>query len=201
MSWIKIKTVDELDPRIQRLYQQLAGDTGQVDRVLQIHSLRPHTLEAHMALYKATLHHSHNDLPVWLLECIGIYVSRLNRCDYCDSHHTVGLRRLIDDDARFAGLDRALSRPLPGEPFNAAEQTAFGYVRKLTITPSEITPGDITDLRNAGFSDGEILEINQVTGYFAYVNRAVLGLGVDSANERLGTSPATDEDILSWAHH
>lgn len=39
--------------------------------------------------------------------------------------------------------------------------------------------GDVAALRGAGFSDAAILDINQVTGYYAYANRLVDGLGVD----------------------
>ena len=38
---------------------------------------------------------------------------------------------------------------------------------------------DVIALRSAGFSDAAILDINQVTGYYAYVNRLADGLGVD----------------------
>ena len=38
---------------------------------------------------------------------------------------------------------------------------------------------DIIALREAGFSDSAILDINQVTGYYAYVNRLADGLGVE----------------------
>ena len=41
---------------------------------------------------------------------------------------------------------------------------------------------DVARLRKAGWADGQILEINQVAGYFAYANRTVTGLGVDSYN-------------------
>ena len=37
---------------------------------------------------------------------------------------------------------------------------------------------DVADLREVGFTDGAILDINQVTGYYAYVNRLADGLGV-----------------------
>jgi alkylhydroperoxidase family enzyme len=39
--------------------------------------------------------------------------------------------------------------------------------------------GDALALRAAGFSDAAILDINQVTGYYAYVNRLANGLGVE----------------------
>jgi len=38
--------------------------------------------------------------------------------------------------------------------------------------------GDVDALREAGLSEVEILDVNQVTGYFAYVNRLADGLGV-----------------------
>ncbi len=38
---------------------------------------------------------------------------------------------------------------------------------------------DVRRLREAGFEDADILDINQVTGYFAFVNRLADGLGVE----------------------
>lgn len=55
----------------------------------------------------------------------------------------------------------------------------LGYVVKLTLTPWEMQSADVDTLREHGFSDAAILDINQVTGYFAYVNRLADGLGVE----------------------
>ena len=55
----------------------------------------------------------------------------------------------------------------------------LAYVEKLTLRPWEMVETDVIDLRKAGFSDSAILDINQVTGYYAYVNRLADGLGVD----------------------
>ena len=59
---------------------------------------------------------------------------------------------------------------------------------------------DIEALRAAGFDDGEILEINQVTAYFAYANRTVLGLGIGLEGDILGLSPNRSEDAGNWTH-
>ena len=200
MSWIKIIPPEAATDAPVEQYKRLASGDGQVDRVLQIHSLRPHTLEAHMGLYKASLHHPANTLPEWLLECIGIFVSRLNRCDYCDSHHSAGLARLLKDEQRMRQLDQALSEALPGTPFSTAEQVMFEYVRQLTLDPSGVQRQQVERMREAGYSDGQILEVNQAAAYFAYVNRCVLGLGVDIAGEALGMSPASSADINHWQH-
>jgi len=53
------------------------------------------------------------------------------------------------------------------------------YVEKLTLRPWEMFEADVIALREAGFSDSAILDINQVTGYYAYVNRLADGLGVE----------------------
>ena len=52
------------------------------------------------------------------------------------------------------------------------------YVEKLTLVPATITEADVQGLRGAGFDDRDILDICEVTAYYAYVNRIAVGLGV-----------------------
>jgi len=59
---------------------------------------------------------------------------------------------------------------------------------------------DIDELRQSGFDDGEILEVNQVSAYFAYANRTVLGLGVDTDGDIIGLSPDDSDDTTNWSH-
>lgn len=53
------------------------------------------------------------------------------------------------------------------------------YAEKLTRTPNRMTHADVETLRNAGWSDDDILAIAEVTAYYAYVNRIADGLGVE----------------------
>ena len=53
------------------------------------------------------------------------------------------------------------------------------YSVKLSREPWNIAEADVQTLRNAGFSNVGILDIVQVTGYYAYVNRLAEGLGVE----------------------
>ena len=55
----------------------------------------------------------------------------------------------------------------------------LSYAEKLTRTPERMTRGDVEMLRDAGWSDADILAIAEVTAYYAYVNRIADGLGVD----------------------
>ncbi len=52
------------------------------------------------------------------------------------------------------------------------------YAVKLTKQPERVTARDLGRLRKAGFSDRDILDICEVTAYYAYANRVANGLGV-----------------------
>lgn len=52
------------------------------------------------------------------------------------------------------------------------------YAAKLTETPGSMQKADLAPMREAGLSDVDILDVNLVTAYFAYVNRVADGLGV-----------------------
>ena len=203
-------SVEEADEPLRAIYARVAGPDGAIDNILTAHSLRPHTLEGHMGLYKAVLHHRGNQLPKWLLETIGVMVSQINRCSYCVDHHLAGLERLLArSPERFAMIKTALARAQ--EPFPAIETAlaealtpsvlaAMRYASALTRDPSSIGADEFKKLREAGLDDGEILEINQVAAYFAYANRTVLGLGCTIDGDTLGHSPGDDDNPDNWAH-
>lgn len=199
MSWIGQIDADNADGELRNLYRQIAGPGGQIDNILQAHSLRPHSLAAHMGLYKAVMHHRANRLPKPLAEMIGICVSALNRCEYCVAHHSAGLRRLLDDQKRCDAICAALAAGEIDARFDRRERTALGYATALTTNPSSVDQAMVDALRDAGLDDGEILEINQVVAYFAYANRTVLGLGVSHEGEKLGLAPGSD-DPADWGH-
>jgi uncharacterized peroxidase-related enzyme len=201
LAYIKVIHPAAAEGKLAELFQRVQAPNGQVDNVLQVHSLRPHTMEGHMALYKAVLHHSGNHLPKWLLESVGVLVSMLNGCGYCARHHGEGLKRLLQaEPGHYEACLEQLQSAQPGPPFTAAQSAALAYARKLTLSPGDIVQQDIDALRTAGLSDGEILEINQVASYFAYANRTVAGLGVSTEGEQLGLSPHDSNDPADWSH-
>ena len=195
MTWINVVSPQSATGRLHKLYERVTSPDGAVDNILQAHSLRPHTLEGHMALYKNVLHHTANETPKWFLELLGVLTSHLNGCAYCVEHHTAGLARLLADPMRAATLRRAVETEEAG-PFTKKERAALAYARKLTLDPAEMVADDVDALRQAGWPDGQVLEINQVVSYFAYANRTVLGLGVSTRGDVLGLSPGGD----GWRH-
>ena len=90
-------------------------------------------------------------------------------------HHGAGLLRLTNDKA----LVDALKVDWRKANLSAADRQMLIYTEKLTLAPWEMVEADVIALREVGFSDAAILDINQVTGYYAFVNRLADGLGVE----------------------
>jgi uncharacterized peroxidase-related enzyme len=57
--------------------------------------------------------------------------------------------------------------------------TLCRYALKLTLRPWDMEERDLSILREVGFSDRDLVDANQVTSYFNYVNRVADGLGVE----------------------
>jgi uncharacterized peroxidase-related enzyme len=200
MTWIKTISYEASEGTLRKLYDRIKGPDNNVDNIMMAHSLRPHTMEGHMAIYKYVLHHPRNELPKTYLETIGVYVSLLNECRYCIDHHFAGLLRLLNDDQRGAQIRAALDARNPATAYEGKELAGLLYVDKLTTNPTSLTRADIGGLRDAGFDDGEILEINQVAAYFNYANRTVLGLGVNTEGDIIGLSPGDSTEPDNWSH-
>ncbi len=200
MAWINTVPYEEADGDLKKLYDRIKGPDDNVDNIMLAHSLRPHSMQGHMTLYKYVLHHPRNTLPKAYLEAIGVYVSSLNKCEYCFLHHFAGMARLIDDAARSDEIRKALESQRPEDAFRSGELAGLRYAAKLTTAADEVSENDIQSLRDSGLDDGEILEINQVTAYFGYANRTVLGLGVGTAGDIIGLSPGDSNDPDNWSH-
>ncbi|MCZ6594746.1 MAG: peroxidase-related enzyme [Bacteroidetes bacterium] len=200
MSWIMTIDYEQAEGPLKRMYDRVKGPDNNIDNVLLIHSLRPHTLTGHMTLYKSVLHNSNNTLPKWFLEAMGVYVSHLNNCDYCVQHHFLGFSRLLDNDEKANQFFECIKDDSLETYFENHYLCGIVYARKLTLDLASITKQDIDELRSVGFTDGEILEINQVTSYFNYVNRMVVGLGVTTEGDIIGLSPNNSDDPKNWSH-
>ncbi len=200
MSWIKTIPYEQADDALLKLYDRVKGPDNNIDNIMLAHSLRPHTMTGHMALYKNVLHHPRNTVEKSFLEMIGVYTSMLNKCHYCIEHHFTGMKLLLDDDTHANNIRQALESENWDKLFDEKTTAALAYVKKLSQAPSTLAKDDIDYLRSRGWEDGEILEINQVTGYFCYANRTVLGLGVNTEGDVLGLSPKDDADEHNWQH-
>lgn len=81
---------------------------------------------------------------------------------------------MIKDEALLEQLKEDYSQA----DLSPADREMLDYATKLTLSPAAVTREDVQSLRDAGFDDRAILDIAQITAYFAFANRTVDGLGV-----------------------
>ena len=75
-------------------------------------------------------------------------------------------------------LAAALRRDHTTAPMSEADRAMLDYAAKLTRHPWQVTPEDLARLREVGFDDRAILQINLIASWFNYINRVADGLGV-----------------------
>lgn len=185
-AWIKMISDEEADKDLLEVLKLARTPHGTVDNVMRVHSLRPNTMRGHVVLYRAALHDDANTLPMWLQETISSYVSILNGCGYSLANHWANARKLLDDDVRADAIEAALHARRPGEVFQGRELALLRYAEKLTLEPAAMVEDDVKALKAEGLDDGQILEANQIVGYFNYVNRLLNGLGVTTDGDIIG---------------
>ena len=186
IAWIRTISPEDADSTLASAYEEALTPHGTVDNVMQAHSLRPHTMLGHIALYRAALHHPDNELPEWFLEAVGTYTSILNGCEYSLAHHAHNARTLLGGGAKGDAAIAALRSREPERAFSGKHLALLNYVHKLTLDAAGMCKADVDRLHEAGATDEEILETNQVCGYFNYVNRHLNGLGVTTAGDQIG---------------
>lgn len=185
-AWIRMISDEEAGPELREVLNLARTPHGTVDNVMRVHSLRPNTMKGHIILYRAALHDDANTLPTWLQETISSYVSILNDCPYSLANHWANARHLIADEKRADAIEKALHARQPQDAFEGCELALLRYAERLTLSPGKMQQTDVEALRREGLDDGQILEANQIVGYFNYVNRLLNGLGVTTDGDVVG---------------
>jgi uncharacterized peroxidase-related enzyme len=77
----------------------------------------------------------------------------------------------------------AIARDFRQATLNAKDKAMLEYAEKITLTPSEVGERDVENLKQAGWSEVEILDIAAVTSYRNFITRIADALGVQLGEE------------------
>ncbi len=58
------------------------------------------------------------------------------------------------------------------------------FAEFLTVSPSSVTREHVQELRNAGWTDEDVIDIVHITAYFNYMVRVADGLGIELQEDR-----------------
>lgn len=180
MSWIEEIEEENSQGELKRIYQKINSKRGKLSNIMKVQSLMPSAMESHLELYLSMMfedrHISREDC-----EIIGVVVSAINGCDYCVNHHAEALSSLWGDEKEV----EQLINQLDDLDISPKKDQMIKHVKKLTKRPEKMLKEDVEALRQVGFSDGDILNINMVASYFNFINRIALGTGVDFSKEEM----------------
>jgi len=157
---------------LRAVYGKIEQSLGFLPHYFKTLGAKPRVIQAQLALNDAIM--QDGALTLVVKEQIGLVVSGVNSSSYCIMFHMELLRRF--------GVDKALARKLTADYENAAVEpnvkALFRFAAKLTRHPDDIEESDTDELKKAGWSDDAVRETVLTVGYFNYINRVSLGLGL-----------------------
>ena len=175
MAYIKVIQHEEAEGRLKKIYDDLVKSRGKLAEVHKIQSLNPESIAAHMDMYLKIMY-GKSPLKRYQREMIAVVVSAANDCDYCIRHHGEALHFFWKDEEKV----NQLSIDYYSIDLSEKDILFCKFAQKLTVDPNFEDKNElINQMKSLGIEDREILDLTLVISYFNFVNRMVLGLGVD----------------------
>jgi uncharacterized peroxidase-related enzyme len=160
MSRLSIPTREEAPAASQPMLDAVHKQLGVVPNMFRLIAQSPVALQGFAANNGALT----KALDVKTRERIALAVAQVNGCDYCLSAHTyLGLNL-----AKISPEKIALNRH--GESGDAKGNAAVKFAARVVRERGHVSDDDIKAVRDAGFSDGQIVEIISVTAENIFTN-------------------------------
>lgn len=149
MSRLTIPAREDAPEKSQRLLDAVEEQLGVVPNLFRLVGTSPAALEGYLGLNGAL----GRTLDAKTRERIALAIAEANGCDYCLSAHTyLGLNLAKIDDREIA-LNRA------GHSGDAKADAAIVFARKVLEARGRVSDAEIAEVRLAGFSEAQVIEI------------------------------------------
>ena len=149
MSRITVVTEDTATLEQRALLNAIQTKLGMVPNFLRVLANSPTALEGFLGLHEIA---GNGDLDAQTQERIALALAQSNSCQYCVSAHTAIGRK--------AGLDaEEIKANRAGDSHDAKAAAAVRFAIALSEHAGEVTNGELNAVREAGYSDAEIVEI------------------------------------------
>ncbi|WP_377891133.1 carboxymuconolactone decarboxylase family protein [Alkalihalobacillus sp. R86527] len=166
MPWIK--PAKQSDLKEMKIYHELEQPVPVFNRLI---AKSPEIFSAFMPLAKAV---KNGVLDEFETEAVVVFVSKLNGCNFCYEGHRTLLQKVSGNDAIVDELvSYSTSDAIPDHV-----KAILNYAEKLVTCPSELRKEDLEKLREHGYTEKNIVEINQLIAYTSYTNQTSIGLGL-----------------------
>lgn len=149
MSRINLVTNEQANAQQLELFNAIEQQLGMVPNFLKVFANSPAALQAFIGLHSIA---NEGDLEGKTKERIALGLAEQNACQYCVSAHTaIGKKAGLSSDEILANRS--------GTSQDAKAAVAVKFARSLAQNNGEVSTAELLEIRNAGYSDAEIVEI------------------------------------------
>lgn len=149
MARINVVTHETANAEQKALFDAIQSQLGIVPNFLKVFANSPEALKAFLGLH-GIANGGSLDLPT--RERIALALAQQNSCQYCVSAHTaIGRKAGLDD------VEIQANRAGTSQDLKAA--AAVKFARALVEHKGDVTNAELGDVRAAGYSDADIVEI------------------------------------------
>lgn len=155
---------------VAEMYRGDLADDGLIYAHTQAMAMNPEAHAAFEQLVRALV----GSLGVRLYEAATLGAARAIGSTHCLlAHGRKSLRRGLIDDAGLLAFAAGV-----GSGYSDREQLVIHYAHRLSTQAADMTDADSQELRDAGFSDREIVDITLAAAARNYFSRALLAFAV-----------------------
>ncbi|MGE0100902.1 MAG: carboxymuconolactone decarboxylase family protein [Blastocatellales bacterium] len=178
----RIEAIDpkEATGKARELLDGVKAKIGSVPNLMRTFANSPAALEGYLNFSGAL---GSGSLSARLREQIALAVADANNCEYCLSAHTAIGKMVGLNENELIASRRAHST-------DARTDAALKFAHQIVVKRGEVLDSEVQAVREAGYNDGEIVEIvanvalNIFTNYFNHIAQTT----VDFPKVKLGAS-------------
>ncbi len=149
MARINLVSNESANSEQRALYDAIQSQMGLVPNFLRIFANSPEALKAFLGLYHIA---NNGSLDLQTRERIALALAQQNSCRYCLSvHSAIGQQCGLNGDEIDA--NRA------GTSQDAKAAVAVKFARALVEHTGDVTTGELLEMRDAGYSESDIVEV------------------------------------------
>jgi uncharacterized peroxidase-related enzyme len=146
---INLVTTESASPEQKGLYDAIHAQLGMVPNFLKVFANSPAALRAFLGLHGIA---GEGSLDPQTRERIALALAQQNSCEYCLSAHTAIGRK--------AGLDAAeINANRAGSSRDERAAVAVRFARSLVSHMGDVTTAELQEMRSAGYSESDIVEV------------------------------------------
>jgi len=160
MQRLKAVELSNAEGKSKEILDSIQKSRGKVPNLFKIMANSPASLVALTGFLKS-MHGC--VLPAKLQEKIALYVFELNNCNYCLSAHTLRAKKLGLSEEEMESARRGASS-------DVKEDAAIKFAGSIIAKRANMSDDDVSCLKDAGYSDAEIVEIIANVSLFIFTS-------------------------------